>query len=616
MKISTFNKALLNYIFKTGEGVIGEKNDSQPIEQDSLLKKINEDLKDPSIYNSISNIDLATQEFPIEFEIDLISRINDTNKDRLDSIKSITRTELIKIRKRLEECKNNVKEALLSERKLIGESYTAVLPLDKDHVTENTTVTINDGVVLGTGYFSFDNDDANILDLDTTYIGGQEETEFKIVSDKNRYPLKFQIRKNFYNNYQQIKITLPRITQVGILFIEFEKEEVFSILDKDGYEIIPKHISRQIQFPVNSNSRSFSIRLLENKDRELIVNSLYFTEQIYNATTIYESRVFGVNERLSLLSIQTCDNYTDKNVDIKYEISVNNDDYEEFRPNGKLKDNLKQTIIRASKLNLENTIILSSPVLDNGVYKFYTEEGVIINSEIKIKAFSWKLGTDFNSVETFIEPNHNLFIVSENGIPIPNVLTEPHDLTLLGEKYSGDKFFNLYFVVRKEFDIYLNDNLEFYNNKELINKEKIGDKYTFKRGVHNIKILKTLWKETVDLEKYILHSLSNNRITVIDRKSGNKIEEKFIYNPSLNEYTSLYLQVFNRNMDIYLREEVLNKKLDDSFVEYFYKDDYYPIYIISESVQILVKSIQIKATMKSLDKITCPYISNITIRGI
>lgn len=616
MKISTFNKALLNYIFKTGEGVIGEKNDSQPIEQDSLLKKINEDLKDPSIYNSISNIDLATQEFPIEFEIDLISRINDTNKDRLDSIKSITRTELIKIRKKLEECKNNVKEALLSERKLIGESYTAVLPLDKDHVTENTTVTINDGVVLGTGYFSFDNDDANILDLDTTYIGGQEETEFKIVSDKNRYPLKFQIRKNFYNNYQQIKITLPRITQVGILFIEFEKEEVFSILDKDGYEIIPKHISRQIQFPVNSNSRSFSIRLLENKDRELIVNSLYFTEQIYNATTIYESRVFDVNERLSLLSIQTCDNYTDKNVDIKYEISVNNDDYEEFRPNGKLKDNLKQTIIRASKLNLENTIILSSPVLDNGVYKFYTEEGVIINSEIKIKAFSWKLGTDFNSVETFIEPNHNLFIVSENGIPIPNVLTEPHDLTLLGEKYSGDKFFNLYFVVRKEFDIYLNDNLEFYNNKELINKEKIGDKYTFKRGVHNIKILKTLWKETVDLEKYILHSLSNNRITVIDRKSGNKIEEKFIYNPSLNEYTSLYLQVFNRNMDIYLREEVLNKKLDDSFVEYFYKDDYYPIYIISESVQILVKSIQIKATMKSLDKITCPYISNITIRGI
>ena len=158
------------------------------------------------------------------------------------------------------------------------------------------------------------------------------------MSDKNRYPLKFQIRKNFYNNYQQIKITLPRITQVGILFIEFEKEEVFSILDKDGYEIIPKHISRQIQFPVNSNSRSFSIRLLENKDRELIVNSLYFTEQIYNATTIYESRVFDINERLSLLSIQTCDNYTDKNVDIKYEISVNYDDYEEFRPNGKLQE--------------------------------------------------------------------------------------------------------------------------------------------------------------------------------------------------------------------------------------------------------------------------------------
>ena len=80
--------------------------------------------------------------------------------------------------------------------------------------------------------------------------------------------------------------------------------------------------------------------------------------------------------------------------------------------------------------------------------------------------------------------------------------------------------------------------------------------------------------------------------------------------------TSLYLQIFNKKVDIYLTEEKLNKKLDNAFVEYFFKSNPYPLYVISESVQTRVNTIQIRATMTSLDKVTCPYISNITIRGI
>lgn len=590
--MSGFNKALLNYIFKSSVGknntILGE-NDSRPIESKGLLKKINQDLEDLSIYSSASQRDLATQEFPIEFEIDILSNINNKNSERIEGIKSVIQAKLLEVRRNLENCKLKVQEALLSERKLIGESYTAVLPLDKDYISKNTTALVENNMTLGVGYES-ELTSENLLNLDTLYIGAQEETVLKIESETlNSYPLKLKLNKNFYNNYQQIKITLPRITQTGILYLEFDKQEAFSILNRDGYEIIPKHISNTIKFPVNNDSRSFSIRLLENTDREVIIKALYFTEQIYNTTTVYESTIMSVEEDLSLLSVQTCDNYTDKNVNIKYEISVNEREYEEFRPNGKLKENLTQSIIKASILNYENTIKLSNPILDNGVYKFYTNE--LINSEIKVKAFSWKFKEDFNSVESFVQDSHN---------------------------HTSELFYNMFFVVKEDIKVVLNSILEFYDNGKLIKKETEGDVYTLKRGIHKIRVLKTLWKETVDLNKFSIFSILENKLTVIERETEEKKTIDFIYNPSedLVQSTSLYLQIFNKKVDIYLTEEKLNKKLDNAFVEYFFKSNPYPLYVISESVQTRVNTIQIRATMTSLDKVTCPYISNITIRGI
>ena len=590
--MSGFNKALLNYIFKSSVGknntILGE-NDSRPIESKGLLKKINQDLDDLSIYSSVSQRDLATQEFPIEFEIDILSNINNKNSERIEGIKSVIQTKLLEVRRNLENCKLKVQEALLSERKLIGESYTAVLPLDKDYISKNTTALVENNMTLGVGYES-ELTSENLLNLDTLYIGAQEETVLKIESETlNSYPLKLKLNKNFYNNYQQIKITLPRITQTGILYLEFDKQEAFSILNRDGYEIIPKHISNTVKFPVNNDSRSFSIRLLENIDREVIVKALYFTEQIYNTTTVYESTIMSVEEDLSLLSVQTCDNYTDKNVNIKYEISVNEREYEEFRPNGKLKENLTQSIIKASILNYENTIKLSNPILDNGVYKFYTNE--LINSEIKVKAFSWKFKEDFNSVESFVQDSHN---------------------------HTSELFYNMFFVVKEDIKVVLNSILEFYDNGKLIKKETEGDVYTLKRGIHKIRVLKTLWKETVDLNKFSIFSILENKLTVIERETEEKKTIDFIYNPSedLVQSTSLYLQIFNKKVDIYLTEEKLNKKLDNAFVEYFFKSNPYPLYVISESVQTRVNTIQIRATMTSLDKVTCPYISSITIRGI
>lgn len=603
----SFNKALLNYIFKS-------KNDSPSVESTTLLNNLREE-KTADIYKSSSYKDIAVQEFFTEFEANKIENLQNTNNKRVEEVRNLVQERVIDLRQRLESCKLNVKQALVAERTLIGESYTAVVPLEKEYITSNSTAVIRDGIVFGSGFLS-EPTGTNLLKLDTVYISGQEDTEFKIVSEQNKYPLKLKVKKNYYAGYQQFKINLPKITQSGILYIEFDKIETVSILNKDGYEIISKYITEKVEFPVNNESRSFSLRLLDNGAREIKIKALYFTEQIYNTQTTFETVPFTVNEKLTFISVQTCDNYSNKNTNIKYEVSINKEPYEEFRPNGKLKENLKQSIIKTSKFNTENILKISDPILEGGVYKFYTED--LISSEIKLKGLSWKLGEDFLSVENFLEPSSSHFIYEEVDYkPIrtdSNSILGKDKLLLTGWK---DTILTLFLTVQEDFDIILNDLLVLEIDDFKINKETVSEnKYTVKRGIHKIRISESFWKEVVDLNKYYIESIKNGYIEVVDRATGEKIREEFYFNPKENAFTSLYLQIFDKKVNVYLREENLKKKYDKNFVEYFYKEDAFPMYILSESTAIQVDTIQLRVTMNSLDEVTCPFISNITIRGI
>lgn len=176
---------------------------------------------------------------------------------------------------------------------------------------------------------------------------------------------------------------------------------------------------------------------------------------------------------------------------------------------------------------------------------------------------------------------------------------------------------NMFLVIREEFDLILNDLMVLEIDGLKVSKETVPEgKYVLKRGVHNIKVSEALWKEVVDLNKYYIESIADGFITVVDKTTGEKLVEEFYYDPKENAFTSLYLQLFDKKVDVYLREEVLKRKYDKNYVEYFYKDDPYPIYILSEATAIQVESVQLRVTMNSLDEVTCPFISNITIRGI
>ena len=602
----SFNKAMLGYIFKVRE------NDSQSVESNTLLKEI-ADEKKLAQYNNASVKNMAAYEFPLDFKINSIAKTEKNTNERVELTKEIIREKLSELTVKLEACKLNVKQALIAERTLIGESYTAVVPIDKEYITDKTTATVRDDIVFGSGFLSKPSG-KNLLKLDTMYINGQEDTEFKIVSKENTYPLKLKLKRNFYNKYQQLKVNLPKITQSGILYIEFAQIETISILNKDGYEIVSKYVTDKIEFPVNNGSISFSIRLHDNREKELQIKALYFTEQIYNVQTLYETLPFSVGQDLTFLTIQTCDNYTDKNVKIKYEVAINGDEYEEFRPNGKLRDNLTQSIIKTSKFNFENILKLENPVLDNGTFKFYTED--LVSSEVRFKSFSCKFGEDFLSLENFIGSDGKYFLSTEDS---EMILTETSPLKKdsLISLDKGERLLKLYMVVKEDFDIVLNDIIEMEVDGFLINKETYKDgKYTFKRGVREVSISDVYWKEIIDLEKYYIEKITDGTMEVVERDTGIKTVLDFYYDPKAPLYTSLYLQIFNKKVDIFLKEEVLKRKFDDQHVEYYYKENPYPVYVITEATSIRVDVLQLRVTMKSLDEITCPFISNITIRGI
>lgn len=577
-------KSTLNYLFKTKQFLDEPEIDSSSAVENIPATKIGEEIKAKGVelYKGRTNKDIALQEYPSEVKLETIEALQAGLNSNIDMINEKIRTRIIELRTRLEECKDKVQQALIAEKKLVGETYTAIVPINSNYTSKATTATVEDEVVFGAGYTS-GKESNEVINLDTIHIIGEEDTVFKISNNNNSYPLILSAEKNSYKTYNQFGIILPTITQSGILYIQFENVEAISILDSDGYEIVSKYISNVIKFPVDSSSRRFSIRFLNGDKRNIKINSLYFTEAIYNNETIFETLPFAINKQLSYLTVESCDNYASPEVDIKYEISINGEDYEEYRPSGKLKNNLIQSIIKTDKYGYNEPIVLENPENNEGVFKFYPDSMIIQNS--KLKAFSLKLNEDVLSLETFIN-NTN-------------------------ETYS------MHIVAKEHFILYVNENSYVvldgvrYNYEDVENGELVISK-----GLHSIEFKKLEWKELVDLTKYELVIVEKEYLEVIDRETGEKLKVNFYFNPKEMQYNSFYLQLWINKVDIYLYEDSVKRKYNNNYVEYFYKDNPYKTYILNESRNRLVETIQIKATMKSINKIVCPYISKIVVRGI
>lgn len=573
-----FKKSILSYLFKNKE------TDSSSVKIKDLVNNITEKLSDEEkVFLTKSNESLSLQEYKIETELERIEYLLSLIEADALKLDETVKSRLVQLKLRLLESGSLVKQALLAERKLVGESYTMQVPLKKEYTSSETTATVEDEVIFGVGF-----EEENVsskVDLSTLFIRSEETTEFRIVSDTDKYPINIQFSENLYKPYNQIKIAVSSLAQTGILYVKFEKAEAISILDVNGYEIIEPYITDKVSLNIDHTTKSFSIRFTNNKKRNVSIKEMYFTEATYNKTTVFETLPLAVDKDLSFITVQTCDNYSTKDVDINYEISINGGSYRAFRPNGKLNSKKIQSIIRTSSTDASETK-LTYRELENGYYKFYDENLVNINS--KLRLYSEKMGEDFLSLESYY-PNN----ISEYTVHI----YAPRDFVL---------------ELSPTMSVELNGILVSYEDW---NKGKVD----IKEGLNTLKVSKQYWKEVVDLINYEIISINSESLTVLERSAEDavKIEVDNYFDTSLVNYNSIYLQLMKAECKVYLKEENdVKRKFDGDYIEYFYKDNNRPLYIYSEAYQIKVETIQIKATLSTLDHKICPYISKILVRGV
>ena len=573
-----FKKAILNYLFKNS------KKDQASVRVKGIVEDIHEKLShEEKVYATKTNEDLSLQEYKLETELERFDYLLSKVAEDVVSLDKTVKEDMVKLKLRLMNTDSIVKQALLSERKLTGETYTLQVPLQAGYFTEKTTATVKDDIIFGIGF-----DEENVtskLDLSTLNILGEESTEFKINSETNTYPINIQLAENFYKPYNQLKLSVNGLSQAGILYIKFDKAEAVSVLDKNGYEILEPFITDKVSLSITAESKSFSLRFANHNKRVVTIKEMYFTESIYNKKTIFETQPLAIDKDLSYLTVQTCDNYSNKDVVIGYEISINSNPYKAIRPNGKINTEKLQSLIKTG-ITTNTEVKLTYTTLQDGYYRFYNEDLVNINSRLKV--FKNKMEEDFLSLEEYLPSTISDFVFTIHA---------PQEFVL---KLSQGMF-----IIVNEMYIEWNE-----VNKGVVKIEK---------GLNKIKLERRFWKEIVDLRLYDIVSVDKETLTIIEKEDigRTKLVIDNYFSTEDMQYNSIYLQLKQNKCKVYLEEDLgISRRLDADYIEYFYKEDPKPIYIYSESYQTTVDTIQIRITLDTKDAKICPYVSKIIVRGV
>ena len=568
-------EAIINYIFR-------DKFDSSLLEKESIRKELEQEKEDTleSEYYSPKNINKIIY----QIESKLLGFNTLYSKKKRESIETKNRIEQLagEFSVRLLDAKQLLNSALLSERRLTGETFTSLPPLTKEYSTSETTATIKDSIVMGIKNSEIRGEESVLIS--SLNIRGDESTFLRVYSKDFPYVMTIE---NKLKPYSQLRIEIPAVIRAGVFNIRFEQVQIISILNSEGYEIIPRQASRELSIPVTSSTKNIRVRFHNSSKQDIKLLSASYTDKIYLDEVVYETKKLNINEVFSHVSINSCDNYTDPNVTIKYYASINSEKYIEFRPVNKFKVSLQDSaipsIINTDIYSNNEVIKLKDYVFEDNVYKFIVEDLKLVAN--KLKALEKKFGDDLYSMNQYFKPEEELYRFTSYA---------KKDFTL---------------VLNKDQSIRING-ID-YTTKDSNLTVKVD------KGFNTVEVLKTLWKEPINLLVSYIKEIKKGSLVIVNRETLDISEIPFIFNTMQEQTNSVYLQLLQQEIDIYMREIELKKRVTiGSFIEYFYKDNVEPIYLASYQRQRQVDTIQIKAIMKSKDKKTCPFISRLILRGV
>lgn len=490
--------------------------------------------------------------------IELFDNLEYKDTNQIEYIKKLDK-QIIKnfntLKEKLEKCSIKVNTAIFGDKKFINESYAYEIPLNKEYFEDNVDIKFENNIL--TNNITKASKD-NRKDLGIENITSKKNTLFNF---KNKT---LTIEKNTDYNYQEIQLNIPKTINSGIIYIEFNKYDNLSLLNKFGKEIVPKSITNFISHPISKDTESVIIRFNVNERKNLNIKSFYISENSFNLESEVFSKPIAIYQELENIGINTCDNYSDVNSDIKYEISINKGNYREIRPLNKQK-NLDLNSI----LSVDDTITyykLSDSLFEDNI-RLYTTDHFKNETVNILKSFEFKLGEDL-------------------GI----ILKE-----------------EIFIYLEKDIEVFLNDNdIIFVDNIKIENKKDIK----LKKGFHKLSVPQNTWNQTINLLKYEILKIDENLVTM-KNKEDNSVVTKVLED---SEKNSLFLQLILKS-SIFINElkekpYYVNNKLyitksvnADSHIFIKYKTNY-------------VETIQLKITLKSLSKTNPVYLSSLTIRGI
>lgn len=566
-------EATVNYIFRSKfDSSFSEKNTVEK-ELENLIQNTNE-----SILYQKENIDILI--YMIEKKLLDFKYMHNNKEKESRELRLIIEQLSGSLGERLRESKQLLNSALLADRKLTGETFTSIIPLTYDYVSDSSTATLKDTIVMGIEKDKVVGEE--YISISGINITGEEHTSVKVNSKSFPYYIEMS---NKIRTYSQVRIDIPPSIREGIFIIEFEESQVISLLDRNNYEIKPKHITKTITVPVNFDTNNFKIRFFNNEYQNIKILKATYTDKIYINEVIYETKKLAIEENLSQIAIDTCDNYSDPNVEIQYLIRLNNEEYQTLRPLNKFKtdlaDKFLQSIVLTDNYANNSIVKLKEYILEDGVFKFEIEDLQL--SVNKLRGFSKKLGDNIYSLDKYL--NTSKYIINTYN--------------------------------REESIIVLNKNQSIIINGEFIKAEEKNINIRLDKGFNQIELDENLWKEPIDLSKAWIKEIKEEELVIVDRNTEEISIVSFIFNTLQSVTNSIYLQLLQSNSEVYVEEIELQKKVSrDNIVEYIYKSNPDPIYIAAYSRKKEISSVQIKAILKSKDKRTCPYISRIILKGV
>lgn len=279
-----------------------------------------------------------------------------------NEVKKLIEEDIPRLEFKVNQVVEKLRGAILAERNTTSTIYSTIIPITRQYTNNNTTTaTVEDSVIFGISDTKIDEDDITVLTLNN-------------ISFKN-----LNIKKLSNNTLKNLTIsnlthnTLPFEFTINLNNLISNDSAV--ILDLKDYAIIEIYINNNLyreksllnyaSIPVNIETQTITIRSYPtiHKSTDLHINVLGLTDLIYQEATVFETKEIGINESLSTLVLDTCDNSSDENVKIDYYLSVNNKEYERINTvqSYSNKNTIIQSLISLSKdseltlLNLKGT---------------------------------------------------------------------------------------------------------------------------------------------------------------------------------------------------------------------------------------------------------------------